>query len=70
MYQCQMAKQTMGVPATPSYSDLMQLYRLHSPQRPMALTSAYDKFAVDAIHSALIRWLQFCLTQDTTWKTL
>ena len=25
-----------------------KLYRLHSPQRPIALTSAYDKFAVDS----------------------
>jgi len=49
MYQCQMAKQTMGVPLHSFiFRSDTKLYRLHSPQRPIALTSAYDKFAVDS----------------------
>ena len=41
MYQCQMAKQTMGTPcqALQHRSD-GKLYRLHSPQAPLAATSA------------------------------
>merc|ERR1719199_743859 len=48
MYQCQMAKQTMGVPmhSFPFRSD-SKLYRLHTPQRPIALTKTYDKYGID-----------------------
>ncbi len=48
MYQCQMGKQTMGVPlhSFPFRSD-SKLYRLHTPQRPIALTNTYDKYSID-----------------------
>ena len=48
MYQCQMGKQTMGVPmhSFPFRSD-SKLYRLHTPQRPIALTKTYDKYGID-----------------------
>ena len=49
MYQCQMAKQTMGMPlhTFASRSDT-KLYRLHIPQRPIALTMTYDKYCIDS----------------------
>jgi DNA-directed RNA polymerase I subunit RPA2 len=49
MYQCQMGKQTMGVPlhSFPFRSD-SKLYRLHTPQRPIALTNTYDNYSVDS----------------------
>ena len=49
MYQCQMGKQTMGVPlhSFPFRSD-SKLYRLHTPQRPLALTNTYDKYGIDS----------------------
>ena len=48
MYQCQMAKQTMGMPlhSFPYRSDT-KLYRLHTPQRPIASNISYDKYCVD-----------------------
>ena len=48
MYQCQMAKQTMGVPlhSFRNRSDT-KLYRLHTPQRPISLTAKYDEYNVD-----------------------
>lgn len=49
MYQCQMAKQTMGFPLHSFHvrSDT-KLYRLHTPQRPISLTSTYDSYDVDS----------------------
>jgi len=48
MYQCQMAKQTMGTPMhTICYRSDTKLYRLHSPQRPLAMTQSYDKYCLD-----------------------
>jgi DNA-directed RNA polymerase I subunit RPA2 len=48
MYQCQMAKQTMGVPLhTFPYRSDTKLYRLHTPQRPIASNSSYDKYRLD-----------------------
>lgn len=48
MYQCQMAKQTMGTPldSYPYRSDT-KLYRIHTPQRPIARTHGYNEFKVD-----------------------
>lgn len=48
MYQCQMGKQTMGtaVQALTHRTD-NKLYRLQTPQTPLARTSAYDKFHMD-----------------------
>ena len=41
MYQCQMAKQTMGTPAQAlQHRADGKLYRLHSPQAPLARTQA------------------------------
>lgn len=48
MYQCQMAKQTMGTPMhSICYRSDTKLYRLHTPQRPIAMTCAYDKYSLD-----------------------
>jgi DNA-directed RNA polymerase I subunit RPA2 len=48
MYQCQMAKQTMGTPMhTICYRSDTKLYRLHTPQRPIVLNSNYDKYDLD-----------------------
>ena len=48
MYQCQMAKQTMGIPAhSICYRSDTKLYRLHTPQRPLAVTCTYDKYSFD-----------------------
>jgi DNA-directed RNA polymerase I subunit RPA2 len=48
MYQCQMGKQTMGMPMHSfCYRPDTKLYRLHTPQRPIALTAAYDQLHVD-----------------------
>ena len=48
MYQCQMAKQTMGTPldSYPFRSDT-KLYRLHTPQKPIAQTQGYQKYHVN-----------------------
>ena len=48
MYQCQMGKQTMGLPMHSfCYRPDTKLYRLQTPQRPIALTDAYDRYAID-----------------------
>jgi DNA-directed RNA polymerase I subunit RPA2 len=48
MYQCQMAKQTMGTPLDSyPYRTDTKLYRIHTPQRPVARTRGYDTFHVD-----------------------
>ena len=49
MYRCQMAKQTMGIPSHCflNRSDT-KLYRLHTPQRPIALTTKYDECDIDS----------------------
>ncbi len=48
MYQCQMGKQTMGVPLhSYCYRPDTKLYRLQTPQRPIALTMAYDDYHID-----------------------
>lgn len=48
MYQCQMAKQTMGVPvhSFPHRHD-NKMYRLQTPQKPLARTSEEDRLHVD-----------------------
>ncbi len=48
MYQCQMGKQTMGTPATalPHRTD-NKLYRLQTPQTPLARTAKYDDYGMD-----------------------
>jgi DNA-directed RNA polymerase I subunit RPA2 len=48
MYQCQMAKQTMGTPmdSYPYRADT-KLYRLHTPQKPVARTQGYEKYRVN-----------------------
>ncbi|GJP30642.1 hypothetical protein CLOM_g4176 [Closterium sp. NIES-68] len=48
MYQCQMGKQTMGMPlhSFPFRND-NKLYRLQTPQTPIARTTAYDDYAMD-----------------------
>uniref|UniRef100_A0A5S6QQ32 DNA-directed RNA polymerase subunit beta n=1 Tax=Trichuris muris TaxID=70415 RepID=A0A5S6QQ32_TRIMR len=48
VYQCQMAKQTMGTPSlTIPYRTDGKLYRLLTPQSPLVRTVAYDKYEVD-----------------------
>ena len=48
MYQCQMAKQTMGTPAQAlAHRSDGKLYRLHSPQAPLAATAAAAGARVD-----------------------
>ena len=48
MYQCQMAKQTMGTPLESyPYRTDTKLYRLYTPQRPVARTQGYTKYHVD-----------------------
>jgi DNA-directed RNA polymerase I subunit RPA2 len=48
MYQCQMGKQTMGVPLHSfKHRPDTKLYRLQTPQRPIAATDAYDRYAMD-----------------------
>lgn len=52
MYQCQMGKQTMGTPAQalPHRTDT-KLYRLQTPQTPIARTDKYDTFHMDEFPS-------------------
>ena len=48
MYQCQMAKQTMGTPAQSlQHRTDNKLYRLQSPQTPLARTRKYEDFVMD-----------------------
>ena len=48
MYQCQMAKQTMGVPMT-CYNQRpdTKIYRIQTPQTPICRTRLYDSYHVD-----------------------
>lgn len=48
MYQCQMGKQTMGTPvhALPHRTDV-KLYRLQTPQAPLARTRLHDRYLLD-----------------------
>lgn len=48
MYQCQMGKQTMGTPAT-AYAHRTdgKLYRIQTPQKPIARTKQYDELTMD-----------------------
>ena len=47
MYQCQMGKQTMGLPMHSfCYRPDTKLYRLQTPQRP-SRSDAYDRYAID-----------------------
>ncbi|XP_077978209.1 DNA-directed RNA polymerase I subunit RPA2-like [Glandiceps talaboti] len=48
MYQCQMGKQTMGMPShTLQFRTDNKLYRLQTPQSPIVRPSAYDKYNLD-----------------------
>ena len=48
MYQCQMAKQTMGTAAqTLQHRTDNKLYRLQTPQTPITRTSRYEEYAMD-----------------------
>ncbi|KFD50947.1 hypothetical protein M514_08129 [Trichuris suis] len=48
VYQCQMAKQTMGTPSLSiPYRADSKLYRLLTPQSPLVRTTAYDKYEID-----------------------
>jgi len=48
MYQCQMAKQTMGTPLNSYiYRADTKLYRIHTPQRPVAQTQGYQTYEVN-----------------------
>jgi len=52
MYQCQMAKQTMGTPATAlAHRADGKLYRLHTPQAPLVRTGAHGAYAGDEFPS-------------------
>lgn len=48
MYQCQMAKQTMGFPSQAIHQRADQkLYHLQTPQTPIVRTEAYEKYNID-----------------------
>ncbi|GLJ25400.1 hypothetical protein SUGI_0486220 [Cryptomeria japonica] len=48
MYQCQMAKQTMGFPSQSiQFRSDNKLYRLQTPQTPIARTIGYKKYDID-----------------------
>lgn len=48
MYQCQMAKQTMGTPAQALFHRTdNKLYRLQTPQTPLARTRKYEDYVMD-----------------------
>lgn len=48
MYQCQMAKQTMGTPCHDfQFRPETKLYRLTTPQKPICRTKEYQKFELD-----------------------
>ncbi|KAH9310677.1 hypothetical protein KI387_025712, partial [Taxus chinensis] len=48
MYQCQMAKQTMGFPSQSiQFRSDNKLYRLQTPQSPIAQTVGYEKYNID-----------------------
>lgn len=66
MYQCQMAKQTMGFPLH-SYAHRSdnKLYCLRTPQTPMVRPRAYDDYNFDecvaftsfCTYTLMLRWL-------------
>ncbi|CAK9217456.1 unnamed protein product [Sphagnum troendelagicum] len=48
MYQCQMGKQTMGFPAQAlAHRSDNKMYRIQTPQKPVAQTVAWNKFHMD-----------------------
>ncbi|XP_052246155.1 DNA-directed RNA polymerase I subunit RPA2-like [Dreissena polymorpha] len=48
MYQCQMGKQTMGVPVhTLQFRNDNKLYKLQTPQTPIVRPTKYDDFDID-----------------------
>eukprot|EP00201_Polytomella_parva_P019467 CAMPEP_0175041304 /NCGR_PEP_ID=MMETSP0052_2-20121109/1831_1 /TAXON_ID=51329 ORGANISM="Polytomella parva, Strain SAG 63-3" /NCGR_SAMPLE_ID=MMETSP0052_2 /ASSEMBLY_ACC=CAM_ASM_000194 /LENGTH=1341 /DNA_ID=CAMNT_0016303785 /DNA_START=27 /DNA_END=4052 /DNA_ORIENTATION=+ len=48
MYQCQMGKQTMGTPGQALHHRTdTKMYRIQTPQTPIARTCDYDKFYLD-----------------------
>ncbi|XP_052801585.1 DNA-directed RNA polymerase I subunit RPA2-like [Mya arenaria] len=48
MYQCQMGKQTMGVPThTLQYRNDNKVYKLQTPQTPMVRPRKYDEYDMD-----------------------
>jgi hypothetical protein len=47
MYQCQMGKQTMGVPVQSRFRADNKLYCLNSGQTPIVRTRAYHEYGVD-----------------------
>lgn len=48
MYQCQMGKQTMGTPAQAlAHRTDTKLYRIQTPQTPIARTEKYDQYHMD-----------------------
>mmetsp|Transcript_29470 Transcript_29470/g.65271 ORF Transcript_29470/g.65271 Transcript_29470/m.65271 type:complete len:527 (+) Transcript_29470:3-1583(+) len=48
MYQCQMAKQTMGTPCQAlTHRTDTKMYRLHTPQTPIARTTKYNQYHMD-----------------------
>ena len=49
MYQCQMMKQTMGIPwHSQPYRCDNKAYRLQTPQKPLVRTADFDAFDFDA----------------------
>ncbi|KAL4221906.1 DNA-directed RNA polymerase I subunit RPA2 [Mactra antiquata] len=49
MYQCQMGKQTMGVPVhSLNYRSDNKLYKIQTPQTPMVRPTKYDLFDMDS----------------------
>lgn len=52
MYQCQMGKQTMGTAAQAlAHRTDTKMYRIQTPQTPIARTSQYDKYHMDEFPS-------------------
>ncbi|KAL4423560.1 hypothetical protein ABPG77_004600, partial [Micractinium sp. CCAP 211/92] len=48
MYQCQMAKQTMGTPAQAlTHRTDNKMYRIQTPQTPIARTKRYENYCMD-----------------------
>ncbi|KAL0055264.1 hypothetical protein WJX82_009622 [Trebouxia sp. C0006] len=54
MYQCQMGKQTMGTPAQAlQHRADGKLYRIQTPQTPIARTKRYDTYKMDEFPSGM-----------------
>jgi DNA-directed RNA polymerase I subunit RPA2 len=48
MYQCQMAKQTMGTPCQAlTHRTDNKMYRIQTPQTPIARTKRYEQYCMD-----------------------